>query len=689
MTFVRLFCLLACAVALWGASAQAEPPEPYVQISLTPAVSAAAPGEPFDVVIEQKIAAGWHTYWMNPGDSGVPMTASWTLPDGAVAGDLQFPIPSRIPFGPLTNFGYNDRALHAVTLTPPATAKPGDMFTANVQLDWLVCHDICLPEGGAYTVSVPIKDQAEANGDAADIIKDLETALPKRVDWGATYWEANNKFVLSFIPTDEQDASILLKGTTPEFFPVEWGLIDNTDATFIGGTDSGSRQLFMDYKRGDRPVADVPSTDILVAVTDKDGIRHGYITTAKQVADARAASDQAFEFLSKNNISIIDPLAGMEEEALAQDRHAQNNAAQSDKTGLFAVLGLALLGGLILNLMPCVFPVLFIKILAVAKLSGSERAHATRHGLMYALGVVATFVGLAAVFAVLQSAGAQIGWGFQLQSPVVVAVLMVLFIAITLNLAGVFDIDFTRFIPQRLQSIDDRSHFGSFLTGVLAVAVATPCTVPFMGAAVAYGLTNGPIVMVLVFMALGIGLALPFVILTSVPTLMRLLPRPGAWMVTFRRVCAVPMAITAIWLGSVLLIQTGIISATSHTPAKQMVLDYTPATLDQALATDAPVFVNMTAAWCITCKYNEKVAIGTNATQDLFKRLNITYIKGDWTTKNADITHYLETFGHKGVPLYVFYPVPANGTRPAPVVLPQLLTEGIIRDAITQKGENK
>jgi DsbC/DsbD-like thiol-disulfide interchange protein/cytochrome c biogenesis protein CcdA len=667
MTFKRLLSILTCVAFLGFTPAQAETPPQYVQITLTPAVSAAAPGEPFDLVIEQNIADGWHTYWINPGDSGVPLTASWTFPNGGTAGDLRFPTPSRIPFGPLTNFGYNARALHTATLTPPATAKSGDVFTANVQLDWLVCHDICLPEGGAYTVSVPIQEKMEPNTGAAPLLADVLKTHPIFVEWDATFSENNGEF--TFFSTSDHPDLIYTSGKNLNLdqaflFPVEWGLIDNTTAQtpqYDGSEDLIHLPLGIVGKRGDRPLTDIQEFQAVLSIPDQSGQPHGYQMTVRRESIAP---------LSTHTTAPQSP-------DIAQ------SPASSDS--LFVVLGFALLGGLILNLMPCVFPVLFIKILAIAKLSGAERAHATHHGLMYALGVVITFVGLALIFVTLQSAGTQIGWGFQLQSPIVVGLLMALFIGITLNLAGVFEIDFTRFIPSRLQSIDDRSHVGSFLTGILAVAVATPCTVPFMGAAVAYGLTNGPVMMILVFTALGLGLALPFVILTSVPALMRLLPRPGTWMLTFRRICAVPMAVTAIWLGSVLLVQTNLWPV-AETSSNETVLPYTPVSLDQALATDRPVFVNMTAAWCITCKYNEQVAIATESTQDLFKRLDVTYIKGDWTTQDPDITTYLNQFGHKGVPLYVFYPAPnAQGTRPTPVVLPQLLTNSIIHDALTQK----
>jgi thiol:disulfide interchange protein DsbD len=414
---------------------------------------------------------------------------------------------------------------------------------------------------------------------------------------------------------------------------------------------------------------------------------------------------------------------------------------------LWQALGLALLGGLILNLMPCVFPVLSMKALSLVKMSNREQSHAVVHGLAYTAGILVCFGVIAAILIALQQTGQQIGWGFQLQSPIVVLLLAYLLFLIGLNLSGVFEVGSASLTNIGSRLSQRQGYTGSFFTGMLATVVATPCTAPFMGAAMGYALTQPPTAALGVFMALGLGLALPYLLLAGIPAFRRALPHPGAWMETFRQFLAFPMYASVAWLVwvygqqvegayAILLAGLGIVfiamgvwiwkKAPLRHPANALVKvvsvmcfgaalaiaalsimrapfvassavadqpvqhsgNWTPFTQDQldtALKGNDPVFVNMTASWCITCKVNERVALAVDSTQDLFKEKKILYLVGDWTNQNPEITAYLGTHGRSGVPLYVFYGSrdPTTNARPEPVVLPQLLTPGLIADVVT------
>jgi thiol:disulfide interchange protein DsbD len=370
-----------------------------------------------------------------------------------------------------------------------------------------------------------------------------------------------------------------------------------------------------------------------------------------------------------------------------------------------------------------------MKALSLCKLSDKEEGEARVQAVLYTAGIILSFVGVAGLLILLRAGGAQIGWGFQLQNPVVIMVLAYLFFVIGLNLSGFFEIS-SRFAGIGQNLLKGSKHSQAFFMGVLATIVATPCTAPFMGAAMGYALLQGPAVALSVFAALGFGLAFPYVLLSYVPALRRKLPRPGTWMEVFRRLLAIPMFLTVGWLvwvyamqvtgqavivllaGLALMIAAFAIGRRHHIlgglvlaalalagpaayhpmiamPAAGAHDSYSPDRLATALETGNPVFVNMTAAWCITCKVNEKVALGTDATHALFAAENVTYLEGDWTNQDPAITAYLAEFGRSGVPLYVFYGAPdkATGQRPEPVVLPQLLTPGIIAAHI--RGENE
>lgn len=670
---------------------------PHAQIRLIPERTEIKAGETIHIGIEQTLDKGWHTYWLNPGDSGVAPEIAWTLPDTFSTGNIIWPTPHKIPFGPLTNYGYEDHVVLLQPLTAPAHLPEGPL-TLKAEVTVLVCADICIPETSEHTFTL----NDGSNIDNAAVIETAKKSLPRAEGWPVSFTEDNGNLIASIAPANVQ-AFDDIRLETLALIPEDWGIVDN----------SGSVTARMDgpilkisQKRGDRTLAEVENTRTLITYTDKNGDHQGISLTAT-IQGAKAQTVPAPTPSSGSNTSLITAL-------------------------LFAVLG-----GLILNLMPCVFPVLSLKAISLSKMSEKEQSHAAASGFAYTAGVILSFAAIAGVLMVLKSAGAQIGWGFQLQNPTVVYALALLLFIIGLSLSGIFALQgsFTN-AGQKLASQSGLT--GTFFTGVLATLVATPCTAPFMGAAMGYALTQSAVAGMAVFIALGFGLALPYLLLTLMPPLRKMLPRPGHWMETFKEFLAFPMYASAAWLIWVLAQQTSSMSVlaallgfvavaftlwawgrrpqqklarvivtililltfagglalgfaetlkkiTPHqSSASGMWQDFSQSRLDELLQGNDPVFVDMTAAWCITCKVNERVALDIPETRQIFTDKKIAALKGDWTNQNPEITNFLESHGRKGVPLYVFYGPrdSASGNRPAPHVLPQILTPAIVANAV-------
>jgi thiol:disulfide interchange protein DsbD len=668
--------------------------EKNISVRLLPEQSQVKAGQTITVGIEQTIREGWHTYWTNPGDSGTAARVVWSGLDGLEPAAIQWPIPKHLPLGPLTNFGYEHKVVLLQDLALPKELPDGP-FTLTATIDVLVCHEICIPE--SHTATLTLNDGRDP---AKEAIEDARTFLPIDMGWATSMGEDQGDLVVT-INTDTPSA--FSKLDTIELYPEEWGLILNTVET--RATKSGDT-LTLRQKRGDRALSDVPVTKLVIVYEDANGERKGVRVSTLEAAAAGSVQD-------------------------------------GSPVQWWNALLLAFLGGVLLNLMPCVFPVLSMKALSLVKLKDKEASIARVHGIAYTLGILATFTIIAAVLIALKTGGMQIGWGFQLQHPGVILFLAYLFFVLGLNLAGYFEIDFG--LSNVGQTLSARSGLGgSFFTGMLATLVATPCTAPFMGAAMGYALTQPSYIAISIFLALGFGLALPYLALSFIPAVRHVLPKPGAWMETLRQFLSFPMFLSSCWLIWILsqqvshmgqfaallgmvaiafsiwlwrrrpghiaghLLYLAVIVAslsfvastfvTMHPVEKEVLReieqsknweDYSQAALQEYLEGDDPVFVNMTAAWCITCKVNEKVALATESTQALFKTMNVHYLKGDWTNQNPEITAFLEEYGRSGVPLYVYYGprLEKHGVRPAPVVLPQILTPGLVKNAIEPQGE--
>lgn len=662
-----------------------------VAIRLLPEKTAVKDGDTITVGIQQIIRPGWHTYWANPGDSGAVIRVKWSGARKIEAAPMQWPIPKRLPMGPLMNFGYEDEVTLLQDITIP-NAGSEQTITADIEL--LVCDEICIPE--THQASFTINGNEEPVPAAVELAR---TKLPIDMGWQTTMAEQDGNLVVT-IATDTPNAFNKLRSI--ELYPEEWGLISNPEKT-SAKKDEG--HLVLTHKRGERDLSDAPISNLLVVYEDAAGTR-------KAVRVSGVTGDAV----------------PVEKASIAQETG-----------GFVKAILFALLGGLILNLMPCVFPVLSMKALSLVKLKDKELSKARMNGIAYTVGILACFTVIAGILLLLKAGGAQVGWGFQLQHPAIILFLAYLFFTLGLNLIGFFEINF-KFVNAGQSLTQKTGMTGSFFTGVLATLVATPCTAPFMGVAMGYALTQPAYVSLLIFLALGFGLALPYLALTFSPALRHILPKPGAWMETFKQFLAFPMFASACWLLWVLSQQIshmgqlfallgmlaialgvwllrkqparkearlavlvlafltfGFVFSTFLTvqqdeaqTAEQIALEaednwegFTRAKLDDYLKGNDPIFVNMTAAWCITCKVNEKVALAIDSTRNLFEQKNVRYLKGDWTNQNPEITNFLEEYGRSGVPIYVYYgPRMEGGARPEPVVLPQILTPGIVEDTI-------
>jgi len=613
----------------------------------------AVPGGEVELAILMRTTPGWHGYWLNPGDAGLPMSVDWTLPPGWMVGPLRYPVPGKLLVADIVNHVYEKDYAVLLRLKAPAGATGSQLISAKMR--WLACTDkVCVPESGAVSLSVPTGGMATPD----NRFNEWRRALPRPLVAPARFELAGDKLRLA-IPLPAS-ASI----GEPYFFPAEDGPIDYA-----------APQRFK--RDGDRLIAELQR-------------RRG---APSSIGGVLALGDGR----------------GLELRALP------GPVPSADGPGfnalLLAILG-ALAGGIVLNLMPCVFPILALKAMHLAR-SGGDEATARRDALGYAAGAIVGTGALGLALLAIRAGGSAAGWAFQLQEPRTILLLLLLATAITLNLLRVFELPVIG---------GERNPTGSFGTGALAAFVATPCAGPFLGAALGTALLLPAVGSIAVFAALGLGLALPFVVVAFVPSLRRRLPRPGPWMMTFQRILAIPMALTAIaclwllsrqggatalWIGLAGALGLGLLlfglglrqrdgkGALWGVPAALALIagtiwllpprsetaqraatgrEWSPAAVARAQAAGHPVFVYFTADWCLTCKVNEAGAIDRDAVQDAFRKARVTTLVGDWTNGDPAITRFLDSRGRAGVPLYLWY----EPGKPEPEELPQVLTPSML-----------
>ena len=674
---LRLATFVWLALALAGQSAPAQLPQPKgenaVRVSLVAETAQVEPGGTVTLAFRMQPKPGWHGYWKNPGDAGIPDRVEWALPQGASAGALQYPVPSRLVIAGLMNYVYERDYALLSDLKVPETAAPGTTLPIRARLDYLACTDeICVPETATVSTAIQVVGARSARRNA--VFDAYRQALPKPLGSDAVFELRGGRFRLAVpLPRD-------LPLKDPYFFPATDGALSYS-AIQTSARDGDRLLIEVDAPANAQPLSSV----------------EGILKVEEGLGLSVAAKPGA-----------VPPLPNP----------AEFSAVTSVAPGVLAALAGALLGGLLLNIMPCVFPILSLKALSLAKVGGDERA-ARREALAYTAGVVLVCLALGALLLGLRAGGAAIGWAFQLQDPRVIMFLLLLVTAIALNLAGLFELPSIG-RGERLASSGGVG--GAFWTGALAAFIATPCTGPFMGAALGAALVLPTAAALAVFGGLGLGLAFPFLLLGFVPPLRRRLPKPGPWMARFRRLMSVPMFLTAIalawilgrqagvdgmslgiaavvvlalalwWVGrrqgdgrvwlplapaalasaaAVLLVPTATEPAAAKAQGKLAAEPFSEARLATLRAMGRPVFVYFTADWCVTCKVNEKAALEQEEVARAFGARKVAVLVGDWTRGDAEIGRFLDRHGRTGVPLYLYY-APGGEAK----ILPQVLTTG-------------
>ena len=688
-----------------------------IEVELVSASANAVAGETLTLAVRLDPTEHWHTYSRWQGDSGdATALMEWRLPEGSVAGELQFPTPTWLPFpgSDLVTFAYEKEIFLPVTVTVPEDYSE-DTFAASVYVQWQVCDEICILGEGRVGVELPVRGlrlETDPKWEQAFTETFASLPLPKSEhDIQSLFAVGGERISLSF----QSDETLFENASDVWFFPESKRTLKPAPLRDVT-ISPGMVQITHEQARRFQVIDD--KIEGVLAVADANGNTKGYLVSA---IPANAA-----------NLSTITPFAA-------------NGSAGSNGSGtpsLLSVIFFALAGGLILNLMPCVFPVLSLKVLSLASKSQSAPSEQRLHGIAYTVGIIVTFMLLASILIALRAGGEAVGWAFQLQSPWFVALLIFLFFSFGLSLSGVFEFG-TSLMGLGNNLASKSGYKGSFFTGVLATAVASPCTAPFMGAALGFALSQSWLVAMVVFFFLGLGMALPFLVLSFSPALMKFMPKPGAWMNTFKEFMAFPMYATVLWLlwvlgnqvgvngmaivvGACILLAFGlwvlqkrsvagpfwrsanavlavlaIVSAfyslqspmletrqatqsyAGNGDDEYMVANYEPfgsARLEELQAEGKPVFINMTAAWCITCLANEQTTLSSDAVIQAMQEQGITYLKGDWTNQDPEISRVLDAYNRPSVPLYIFYP----GAGKEPVILPQILTPSIVVDTFSK-----
>ncbi len=646
----------------------------YSQAKLISETTALVPGQNGTLGIKITNAPKWHTYWVNPGDSGTPLRLQFKNAPGITVERVLFPIPERELSGPLISFGYAGETLIPIEVKLGPDLKPGQIAHVEVDAEWLVCEDVCIPAFATLTLDMPVAALENVRpSENFAFFQKTRTLIPVTASDFPKFQEHGDKVLLQLPPWSDVEEFA-------DFFPFRSSGVTNVKATFDAG--------ILQFEKSNVPSAKPDRVGILVVKRKLSG---------KLRAVQYGESGWTFE----------------------------TKAAGAASGGLLWMLLSAFIGGLILNLMPCVFPILSIKLLSLLKLAKGHEREVRMQNIAYVLGVLVSFLSIALLLSLLRSAGHLVGWGFQLQSPVFLALLSWLFFALSLNLLGLYEIDIlnaswghklTRF----------GGLWGSFFTGVLAVVVASPCTAPFMGAALGFGLGQSTVVLLSVFFMLGLGLAFPYLLFAIFPSWAKILPRPGAWMKLVKQVMAVPMLLTTIWMiwvlaqvrdiHSVVVVLVGCVAlglafslslrvrrvaqvltfvvlaggvfyiyssenkASAQTRKADDLWDvFSEAAIARAKGRN--ILVDMTADWCLTCKVNERLVFDDLEVQALLKQKKFLLLKGDWTQRNEEITRFLNRYDRVGVPFYVLY----SAQHPGGVTLPEVLTKSSFTELVNKE----
>ena len=670
--------------------------------SLVPEQTTLEPGSTLWLALDIELAPGWHTYWINPGDSGFPVAMDWTLPPGFDVGEPLYPVPEVHPYGPLINYGYGDRATILWPIQVPDDLELGRDYGIAAAAEYLVCSEICIPANAEFDLQIPYKGSAPlVDSSMAAFFDESRGKLPRE-------FPASAEIVAS-----DQAGQLDLALKIPPFVD---GLAQLTDWYFFPRAetllDHGMPQRVMDDPAGKGLLLNLPLRDRDAALPTK-------------LSGILVATDSSSGEPIRLGFDLDVPVV---HGTLPADQLNDSFAVQDDAVSMAFLLAMAFLGGLLLNLMPCVFPVLSLKLFSLMRHAESgDLKHQRRQGWLYGAGIITSMLVLGGAVLAFRHAGMSIGWGFQLQEPILIGALACLFFTLGFVMLGLLPIPHL-FMSAGGKWAGRQDDLGSFMTGVLAVVAASPCTAPFMATAVGAALLlNAPIALA-IFASLGLGMALPLMLVAIVPVLARHLPKPGNWMIKLQQFLAFPLFATTIWLVFVLSEQRGslgvalllsillLISLAIWVPrghglsralavllgialpiAGLVSLDrlpvpaqgadagaqqfadqaaYSPERLQAALADDRNVFINATAAWCITCLVNKQVALDNPDVIAAFNAADVLYLEADWTNRDPVVTELLEGFNRLGLPLYVVYQAGSD----EPTLLPQILLPGMLVD---------
>lgn len=688
----------------------------HVQASLVAAEQSVQPGRPLTVALRLQHDPHWHTYWLNPG-TGLPTTLAWTLPAGWTAGEIQWPAPKVIvdASATVTGNGYEGDLLLPVTLTPPADLAPGATVTLAAEAEWLMCADVCVPGSASVSLTLPVTAAAPAADPSfGPRLAAVVAALP-RADAAWTVAATRTAKAVTLTVTPAAGATITHTPAGLHFFADD-NLVAYELPQAIAPDGRGGFGLTLSVD----PAAPTDATALHGVLTASNGWRADGTLPGLRIDTPFAAATR----------TISPPLnAGPTQLSAPGSQLSSLNSQHQPPTSLLGTLLLALVGGLILNLMPCVFPVLGLKILGFVNQAGSDRRKVIAHGLVFTLGVLLSFWTLAGALAALRAGGDQLGWGFQLQSPAFVFALAVLLLGFALNMSGVFEFGLrATSVGSGLQTKD--GYAGSFFTGVLATVVATPCSAPFLAPALGAALALPVGESFLIFTAIGVGLSTPYLLLSIFPAAVKVLPRPGAWMETFKQFMAFPLYATVgylvwvlagqtsesgllmvlfglvlialgVWLygrwnapgasagrarfgllAGLLALAAGLWTGWPQPPAPSDIVweKWSPETVAKLRAENRLVYVDFTARWCATCQANKKLVFASAAVRQTFAARKVVALKADWTNKDPHITAELASYGRSAVPFNVVW----RPGQPEPVILPELLTPGIVLDALKE-----
>lgn len=727
-----------------GHSAQeTSPKKHHTQVRLLADVESLQPGSAFTVGVVMTMDAGWHTYWQNGGEAGLPTQIAWQLPSGFTAGEIQWPLPHKYnESGDVLTYGYENETMLLVTITPPKRLAAGTTYvTLKAKVSWLECEKLCVPGSADVALTLPVHASAPKAAHA-EMFARYRAMVPQPLPTAPGFafkTETRNSTITFVLAADVGKRFVIVHDAVPDFYPHGHDSISFGRTTVQANNTTVS--LTIPVMALEQVAGPLTMSGVLIYQLEGEEKKAGSVEIVLP-REFCASIRREGEHVPSTSGSILDR------------RFTSIPPAYADQPLLLYVL-FAIIGGLLLNIMPCVLPVIGLKVFGLMRMAGDAPQRIRKMGWVFSLGILSSFLVLAILVVLLKTAGEQVGWGFQFQEPLFVIAMSTIVFAFGLSLFGVYDINvpllFSLASTTPTATNERKGYGASFTEGVFATILATPCTAPFLGSAMGFAFSQSATVILLLFACVALGMALPYLILTMKPNWMRFLPKPGEWMITAKHIMGFLMMATLVWLLKILGSQLGMeavvwtsafllcvafacwligrfatlsvsrggrlavwagavgvvafgyslfvadvlkarhvlvdpTATTEHafTPSADNGIAWQPFSLEKLegyLRDQRPVFLDFTAEWCLTCKVNEKTVLADSDVIAAIREKNVIAMKADWTNRNETITRLLQTFGRSGVPLYVLFPA---GKPDQPIVLPEVITSGIVLEALAK-----